>query len=297
MKRVAVFAHYDKNNLIEDYVVYFLSELKKVAEKIVFVSDSNVKDSELKKINTYIEKAIIGTHGEYDFGSYKRGYIWAKENGLLDNCEEFILVNDSCYAPLFPFSDMFNEMSNRPVDFWGATQNGKFTENKNIHIQSYFIVLKPQVFNSIFFNNFISNIKKEENKEDIVHKYEIGLSQLLINNHYKFDVYSKLSKKEENAYLEQYKQLIKEEKLPFLKRSITLLKEQKTVYPLFLNKFLKKYTDYDYSLSEKDTHRNKNKLNFILYIKFLRKQTISINLRKKRIVILCKEYRLKNANE
>ncbi len=42
MNRVAVFAHYDKSNLIQDYVVYYLSELKKCAGKIIFVSDSDI---------------------------------------------------------------------------------------------------------------------------------------------------------------------------------------------------------------------------------------------------------------
>lgn len=83
MKRTAVFAHYDKNNLIQDYVVYYLSELKKCAEKIIFVSDSDVLPEELKKIEGIVEQSIIGRHGEYDFGSYKRGFLYAKENNLL----------------------------------------------------------------------------------------------------------------------------------------------------------------------------------------------------------------------
>lgn len=98
MKRTAVFAHYDKNNLIQDYVVYYLSELKKYAEKIIFVSDSDVLPEELKKIEGIVEQSIIGRHGEYDFGSYKRGFLYAKENNLLTACEELILANDSCYA-------------------------------------------------------------------------------------------------------------------------------------------------------------------------------------------------------
>ena len=56
MKRTAVFAHYDKNNLIQDYVVYYLSELKKCAEKIIFVSDSDVLPEELKKIEGIVEQ-------------------------------------------------------------------------------------------------------------------------------------------------------------------------------------------------------------------------------------------------
>ena len=66
MKRTAVFAHYDKNNLIQDYVVCYLSELKKCAEKIIFVSDSDVLPEELKKIEGIVEQSIIGRHGEYD---------------------------------------------------------------------------------------------------------------------------------------------------------------------------------------------------------------------------------------
>ena len=42
---IAVFAHFDKDNLIDDYVVEYLQELKKVAEKIIFVSDCNIIDS------------------------------------------------------------------------------------------------------------------------------------------------------------------------------------------------------------------------------------------------------------
>lgn len=178
MKRTAVFAHYDKNNLIQNYVVYYLSELKKCAEKIIFVSDSDVLPEELKKIEGIVEQSIIGRHGEYDFGSYKRGFLYAKENNLLTACEELILANDSCYAPLFPFKEMFSVMSQKTIDFWGATSSdsGIKKEDEDIycrfnHIQSYFIVFKPAVFNSDIFNNFITSVKKENTKEEIVIKY------------------------------------------------------------------------------------------------------------------------------
>ena len=41
MKRLCIFAHYDKDNLIDDYVIYYLRELKKSFNKIIFVSDSD----------------------------------------------------------------------------------------------------------------------------------------------------------------------------------------------------------------------------------------------------------------
>ena len=160
MKRVVVFAHYDLHNCIQDYVVYYIKELQKIAEKIIFVSDCELSEAELSKIAPHVVQSIAYHHGEYDFGSYKRGYQWANENGLLDDCEEFILANDSCYAPLFPFSEMFSKMSIKELDFWGVTANpegleivdGKPIANFQDHIQSYFIVFKPQVFKSDIFD-------------------------------------------------------------------------------------------------------------------------------------------------
>ena len=36
MKRLAIFAHFDKNNVIDDYVVYYVNQLKKYVEKFYF---------------------------------------------------------------------------------------------------------------------------------------------------------------------------------------------------------------------------------------------------------------------
>ena len=103
MKRIAIFAHYSKDNIIEDYVIYLIKELKKVVDKIIFISDSNVDEKEIKNIKDYIYYYNCSKHGEYDFGSYKKGCYWAKENYLLSDFEELIFINDSCYGPLYPF--------------------------------------------------------------------------------------------------------------------------------------------------------------------------------------------------
>lgn len=165
MKRVAIFAHYSSDSKIEDHVIYYLQGLNQVTDYIIFVSDSDIKESELQKIKNITTKSIAKHHGEYDFGSYKRGFIYAIENNLLADCEELIFANDSCYAPLFQFTEMFNKMSNKKLDFWGATQNSLNNyEDGKIHIQSYFIVFKSNVFNSDCFKNFIFSIKKKIQK-------------------------------------------------------------------------------------------------------------------------------------
>lgn len=295
MKRIAIFAHYSKDNKIDDYVIFYLKELKKVAESIIFVSDSNIEEKELDKIKEYTIKSIAKHHGEYDFGSYKRGYIYALENKLLSNYEELIFTNDSCYAPLFPFTEMFNTMSYKPLDFWGASQNGWKNKYSNIppHIQSFFIVFKNNVFNSDYFMDFINSIKKQDTKHQIVLKYEIGLTTFLEKHNLSWDVYSQISKKIESAFLLKYKKIILAEHFPFLKRSLVLLREQKVNYPFMLKKLITQNTKYDYKLIEQDIIKNLNKFNIFHFLVHIRKKILKFHPSEKRVCILGKWHYLK----
>ena len=295
MKRIAIFAHYSTDNKIDDYVIFYLKELKKVAESIIFVSDTNIEEEELDKIKEYTIKSIAKKHGEYDFGSYKIGYLYALNNKLLSEYEEVIFANDSCYAPLFPFTDMFNEMSNKKLDFWGASQNGWRNKYSNIppHIQSFFIVFKRNVFLSDYFKKFISSIKKEESKYKLILKYEIGLTTFLEGHKLSWDVYSKISKENESAFLLKYKKIILEEHFPFLKRSIVLLRQQEINYPIMLKKFINKNTKYNYQLIKKDKIKNSNKFNIFNFFTFIRKRILKFHSSENRIYILGKWYYLK----
>ena len=191
---------------------------------------------------------ITEKHGEYDFGSYKRGYEYLLKNNVLCNFDELIFANDSCYAPLFDFKDMFDVMSNKSVDFWGnsANHNDKFDNIK--HVQSYFIVFKPQVFNSDVFKNFIKSMKAETNKDDIIKKYECGLTDTLSKNHFHWDVYCKLSLKYQDAHFFFFQELIKLDKSPFVKRNITVINTKLGMLLWNFKSFIRKHTNYDYLL-------------------------------------------------
>ena len=296
-KKIAIFAHYDIHNVIEDYVIYYLSELKKFVDKIIFVSDTDLKQDELEKINNYVVHSIVGRHGEYDFGSYKRGYIYLKEEGFLKDLDELIFLNDSCYAPLFPFDEMFNVMSTKQLDFWGVTSNSKgicIVDNHPVesninHIQTYFITFKSQVFLSKEFDAFMQNIAHQENKNTVIYCYECGLTNYLEKLGFKYDVYCKSSKKIAGAQIKNYINLIKKEKSPFLKRNIILNKFVKQAYPLFIKHFINKYTNYNYELILKDRNKNEIKIPLIqkifLIINQMRKNIIRFHINEKTIFL------------
>lgn len=265
MKRVIIFSHYDKYNNIEGFVINFLYELSKFAD-IIFVSDSEIKEVELKKIQPYIFHSIIGRHGEYDFGSYKRGFQYALKNNLLKNYNELFFINDSCYAPLFPFSKMLQKMENTGCDFWGITSNSNTYFSKERHIQSYFIAFKEIVFLSPIFIDFINSICKETNKHLIVSKYECGLTKHLSDNGFSWEVYSKYSQKHYACHILAYEKLIKTERVPFVKRSIPLLRANVFVNKDKFIKFIENNTQYNSIFIKEDIQNNSDKLSFVKYI-------------------------------
>lgn len=265
MKRLCVFAHWDRDEIIDDYVIYYLKALKEVCETIIFVSDCSLKQAEINKLNDITDFIIAEKHGEYDFGSYKRGFLLAKEKGL--QFEELLLVNDSCYGPFYPLKPIFDKMDKKNCDFWGMTQNRygitKFKDKPNKpaitpHVQSYFLVLKKNVFISKTFENFIKNIQKENEKNDIIIKYEVGLSQLLYKNGFKSATYIHKYKYVHNCMSEKWDKLIAKDKFPFLKTTIIKNGFYFTGQVKGWEKIITKNSNYPIELIKKHSERVQN---------------------------------------
>lgn len=193
-KKLAIFASFNKKGIIEDYVVYYLQGLKKVVDGIIFVTDNPILPSEIEKIKDLVIYAQCERHEEYDFGSYKRGYVWAFNKGLLKNAEELVFCNDSCYGPVYPFEQMFDEMRKRDCDFWGMTSNEdiKFP----YHLQSFFLTFNQNVFRHESFGKFLLKVEKQSCVWDVICKYEIGLTRYLVKQGFVCDSYVRTPLKE-----------------------------------------------------------------------------------------------------
>ncbi len=221
-RRITVFAHYDKDNIIDDYVINYLKGLKEVSESLIFVSDGELSDIEKSKLCGLADFVIAEKHGEYDFGSYKRGVLKVKEQNL--TCEELILANDSCYGPLFSLKKVFDEMHECQCDFWGITENKYGIKGKERHIQSYFLVFKTQILEDESFVQFFKNVSVEEFKNDVITKYEIGLSKMLFDKGFVGESYVKKYRKIGNATIYKWRELVQKRLSPFVKCSLLKLK-------------------------------------------------------------------------
>ena len=224
MKRLAIFAGYDKYNIIDDYVLFYLKELSKFSD-IIYIADCEMPEFELNKIADFTIKAISERHGEYDFGSYKRGYIYAKENNILENYDYLILCNDSVYGPFFSLEKLFNKM--KDYKFGGLYKSKDIKIANHYYIGSFFIVIKKEIFSSDIFSNFIISVKKEADKIKIIKNYEFELSKLMLDNNINIEGLFMDKEISNRPYFEPLKLL--DEGFPFIKKHIL---EKKITVPL-----------------------------------------------------------------
>ena len=188
-KRLCIFAVYCPDGRISDSQIYYLKGLKRIADNIIFIADSLVFPEEIEKIKDLVCYCNFERHKGFDFMSYKLGYEYALKNGLLDDINELIICNDSCYAPVFPFEKVFCKMAGMQCDFWGMTSNGNIQKHQKIHIQSFFYVFKKNIFKSDVFKSFIKKIKCQKNINRVIQKYEIEFTDYLVSHNFKYSTF------------------------------------------------------------------------------------------------------------
>ena len=187
-KRLFLFAGYDKQGIVDASLMHYLSSLSRLGD-IVFVMDNDSTASEIDKVKQIpnVLYANAQRHGEYDFGSYKRAYAWADANGLMEKYDWIYLVNDSVYGPLFDIKDILVDLESRGADLTGMID---LVNNRTPYqVQSWFLGLSQRVANSDFIREFMKNISAQVEKQLIVLKYEVGLSQLILRHGYKISTY------------------------------------------------------------------------------------------------------------
>lgn len=174
MKRLFFFAAYDPGNVIPQSDLHYIKALSGLGD-VVFCADNNLDADQMDKVAPLVLHAEAEDHGEYDFGSYKRCWNWAK-SALDLNAYDFIyLTNDSVAGPFRPLGPVLEKLEN------GADATGMCLCPKHnaTHIQSWFVGLSKKVFFSEAFDSFMQSVCRESDKNQIYTKYENGLTAML----------------------------------------------------------------------------------------------------------------------
>lgn len=208
-RRICLYAGYDGHGLVDDTVVAYLADLSRFAD-IYYLADCPMRPGELEKLAPYTKGRWAIRHGRYDFGSYS---MLAKELvgwEVIEEYDELILANDSCYL-VQPFDQVFAKMDATVCDWWGlqatyehfTVRDYRLNGNRPmgldqleramralelwrysdfVHVGSYFLAYRRAVIDDSGFRARLDAVAAQSNKTAIILKYEIGFSRYLILN-------------------------------------------------------------------------------------------------------------------
>ncbi|MBQ3039344.1 MAG: hypothetical protein IJD41_02160 [Alphaproteobacteria bacterium] len=209
-KRLFLFAGYDKHGVIDDALIMYVRALNKLGDVVVCMDSDCTKD-ELQKLQGITLYAMATRHGEYDFGSYKRAYNWARENLDISSYDFVYMANDSMYGPLFDLAPYLEKLESENLDAFGMVKN---PHRKSPHIQSWFIGMRKSVFMSEWFNDLLQSVRHHDDKGSVTILYEHGFTKRLIENNLSWDApYAAPGRSIYNRVKYFYKR-----KMPFIKK-------------------------------------------------------------------------------
>jgi hypothetical protein len=213
-RRVCLFAGYDRDGLVDPYVVDYLREIGRFAD-VYYLADGVLAPGELDKVAAVTKGAWSIPHAAYDFGSFS---ILARDLvgwDLVDSYDELLLANDSCFL-VRPLDEVFARMDARACDWWSLQATSmehhesyvtddspiplaeakesfigprRWTDVDYLHLSSYFLAFRAPVHQDPGFRWRIDTVSGQRDKHMVVHKYEVGLSRYLMDSGFDFDTW------------------------------------------------------------------------------------------------------------
>ncbi|MBQ4106918.1 MAG: rhamnan synthesis protein F [Lentisphaeria bacterium] len=229
MKRLGIFFFYDNEGVADGYIFYFLEGLRQNCHEIAVVCNGNLTGESRKQFEKIASRVIVRENTGLDVWAYRTGllaYGWDE----LRQFDEIVLCNFTAYGPIYPFSEMFDAMAVREVDFWGITQfhylpyDPMGTVKCNYipdHIQSNFIVVRRSLFDSPEYHRFWEDMPPITSYQESIGRYEAVFTKIFADLGYKWDVYVRTDDLKDVAnqpLLTCAPELIRNRRCPIMKR-------------------------------------------------------------------------------
>ena len=176
-KILVVMAGFFRGSRIPAVTQVWIESLAAHSHQLVLVFDNHPPDEVPEQWADSEIDAIFERHGEYDFGSYKRGLRHARAQGWLDEATHVLLCNDSVLGPLNDLSHVFLSVCGAPDHVYGLT----FSYQIRPHLQSFFLMMGRDVFLRPRITSFFEDVKPLSSRFAVIEAYEIGFSALLLD--------------------------------------------------------------------------------------------------------------------
>lgn len=229
ISRCGLFLFFDKQGVVDEYISQMLKDLQEHVDYLLVICNGYVNQEGLKKLRGCSSEVLCRANVGFDVGGYREGLFYLGWKRLQEY-DELVLMNYTFFGPLYPFSDMFAEMEEKDVDFWGVTKYHKVDPDpfQQIsygflpeHIQSHLIVLRPSLFMSYQYRDFMMNRTNPTSYTEAICSYEAIFTKYFSDLGFTWDVYVDTEEFEGYVYypvIFRAKEVIEKTKCPIIKR-------------------------------------------------------------------------------
>ncbi len=268
MNRLGLFLFFDSEGIVDDYVQYLLDDMMENLCELCIIVNGELTSQGRKVFEKYTDKILMRSNKGFDVGAWKDAMIEEYGFDRLEEYDEVILFNDSFFGPVYPFREMFDEMTERDLDFWAITVHGDAPDPRNLcpypyrprYLQLFFLVLRQNFIKSKEFQDYWQNMPYYENFNDVGYKHQAVFTKHFADLGFKWAAYVDTGDLEESVeksvsfHTYNMYDLVTARRLPVIKRKAFKLPRK---FHLMFNSsmdiastmdYLMKNTDYDVSL-------------------------------------------------
>lgn len=192
--RLAIFAYYDKDGVVDDYIPYLLEQVGRFCKRQIVVVNGALNDAGRKKLESCCDEVICRENSGFDITAYKETLLRLQDSWA--QYDELLLYNQTIFGPVCSLQPMFDEMASRDVDFWGLTRHkgahaASWDDTQPIppHVQSFFFAVRKSMFTDPRFLAYWTDLPEIRTYWDAVGKHEVLFTQHFAQMGFVWDVY------------------------------------------------------------------------------------------------------------
>lgn len=192
-KRALVYVIFESENRLQEYKLRFLQALSPLMDDVIVVVNGQLHVDDVNKLEPYGQVLTRDNKG-YDTAAFREG-IFAFGKDKLKNYDQLFLVNDTNIGPMRDLSQVFHEMVDKQLDFWGISfgeeQEDVTKENPYgyipKHLQSYFLVIEKLMLNDDDFYEYWTHLTDTDSRDKAIGRHETRFTKYFADLGYRFD--------------------------------------------------------------------------------------------------------------
>ena len=192
-KKALVYVIFESEVRLQEYKLRFLQALAPLVDDVIVVVNGQLHNDDINRLEMY-GRVLARDNEGYDTAAFREG-IFAFGKDKLKDYDQLLLVNDTNIGPMRDLSQVFQEMADKQLDFWGISfgeeQEDVTRENPYgyipKHLQSYFLVIEKLMLNDDAFYEYWTHLTDTDSRDKAIGRHETRFTKHFADLGYRFD--------------------------------------------------------------------------------------------------------------